>query len=54
MNTYRNKLTGAVVTVSSEIGGDWVLVSQSPANEEPKQKKPVKEDKPKKAPKKKK
>lgn len=27
MNTYKNKKTGAVILVDSELSGDWELVS---------------------------
>lgn len=33
MNTYINKKTGVVVTVNSEISGDWELVAPTPVDE---------------------
>lgn len=33
MNTYINKKTGAVVTVNSEISGDWELDTPNPVDE---------------------
>ena len=38
MRTYRNTKTGVIITVDSEIKGDWVEVTESPKTV----KKPVK------------
>ena len=51
MRKYRNTKTGAVIVVSSLIGGDWELVSESSPKEEVKEEKPVEEEKPKAKPK---
>lgn len=47
MKKYQNKITGAIVFVESEIGGDWVLVEEQKAQpikeaETEKTEKPVK------------
>lgn len=44
MKQYKNKRTGAVISVNSEIGGDWELIkapaakTEKPAEEKPKKK----------------
>lgn len=44
MKQYKNKKTGAVISVNSEIGGDWELIkapaakAEKPAGEKPKKK----------------
>lgn len=41
MYTYRNKLTGAVVTVPCHVSGAWELVSEKKEEPAPKPKKKV-------------
>lgn len=42
MRTYRNTITGVIVTVSSEVKGNWKLVSDSLSSDA----EPKKEEKP--------
>lgn len=46
MQTYRNKVTGKTVTVTSKLGGDWELITQSQPKKEVAENKPEKEVKP--------
>lgn len=48
MFKYRNKVTGKTVLVSSKIGGDWELVSESSPTLEVEETKPVEVEKSKK------
>lgn len=42
MRQYRNTKTGAVICVESEISGDWVEITLSPASDAKTEEKPKK------------